>query len=331
MIIELHAEATKGVPSKFVEAPRVSVIMAVYNGERFLAEAIESILNQTLLDFEFIIVNDASTDNTEAIVRTYLEKDSRIKLINNDVNSERSVSRNKGIEMSSGKYISVIDADDICLPEKLEKQVQFLDAHQDVGLVGTAFYSIDEKGKELSFHPSPKPWIREAIHFTCFPSIMVRKSCLDAVGAYRALFEPAEDYDLWMRVSEKYGVGNISEPLFRYRVHGESSTAKQKLQMDVGTSLALEMSEERRRTGTDKVSVISHEEAMRIKDHRIRLSGFKKRKMFSYIYSAWGLAAFKVGDYERAYNYAKQAICSYMLTGQAWIVMTRALIKSVRV
>lgn len=309
--------------------PKVSVIMAVYNGEKYIADTIESILNQTLQNFEFIIVNDASTDNTESIIRTYMKNDSRIKLINNEINSERSFSRNKGLEIARGESISIVDADDISLSEKLEKQVKFLDENQDVGFVGTSWYTIDENGCELSFHQCPDSSRKEAVHFTCFPSIMVRKECLDAIGTYRAVFEPAEDYDLWLRVAEKYNIGNIKEPLFKYRVHGESSTAKQKLQMDIGTSLALEMADERRKNGRDKMSLLSLSDAKKIRDQMLKASELRMRKMLSRNYTVWGRAAFSIGDYRRARDYSRLALISYVINFEAGMIFMKVLMRSV--
>ena len=115
-----------------IESPKISVVMPVLNGEKYLAEAIESILNQTFQDFEFIIVDDGSTDQTPEILRSYANKDSRIQIVTNPINRGIGYSRNRGIALSRGEYIANMDADDLCLPERFEKQVRFLDSHPDI-------------------------------------------------------------------------------------------------------------------------------------------------------------------------------------------------------
>ncbi len=127
------------------ENPKVSVIMSVYNGDKYLREAIESILNQTFTDFEFIIVNDGSTDNSLEIIESY--DDERIKTINNKKNIGLTKSLNKALKFAKGKYIARQDADDVSLPNRFEKQVEYLDSHPEVALVGTSVYLIDENGK----------------------------------------------------------------------------------------------------------------------------------------------------------------------------------------
>ena len=133
-----------------MDSPKVSVIMSVYNGEKYLKEAINSILNQTFKDYEFIIVNDASTDKSIKILEEYAKKDNRIGLIHNEKNIGLTRSLNKAIKSANGAYIARQDADDISLPPRLEEEVNFLDKHPTVGLVGSYAWMIDEKGKILS-------------------------------------------------------------------------------------------------------------------------------------------------------------------------------------
>lgn len=308
--------------------PKVSIIMAVYNGKRYIGEAIESILNQTFRDFEFIIINDASTDNTEAVIRAYMEKDPMIKLINNEVNSERSFSRNRGIKIAQGEYISIIDADDICYPKKLEKQVAFLEKNKAIGFVGTSFCVIDEHSRVISFHECSGSHIKEAIHLLfAFPSILARKECLDNMEGYRSVFEPAEDYDLWLRASEKYGAGCIEEPLYQYRVHGESSTMTQRRQMDIGIMLTVAAAEERRKTGHDSFSNLSQNDVKRIRGDVLVLSDPKVRKMFSLRHLIHSRAAYVLGHYEKAASYARTSLYYSCANAQAWIIMLKIIPK----
>ena len=128
--------------------PKVTVFMTVYNGEKFLDECIKSILNQTLQDFEFIIVNDGSTDGSQGILNKYAGKDSRIKIIQNRQNFGVPKSLNKAIRAAKGEYLARMDADDIALPQRLEKQVDFLEKHREFFLIGCGAVYLDEKGFE---------------------------------------------------------------------------------------------------------------------------------------------------------------------------------------
>ena len=128
--------------------PKISVVMAVYNGERHLREAIDSILNQTFADFEFVIIDDASTDRSGRILQEYAGKDKRIVIIGNETNMGLSKSLNKGIRLTKGEYIARMDADDISFPDRFEKQVKFLDDHNDIGILGTHYLQMDIGGKD---------------------------------------------------------------------------------------------------------------------------------------------------------------------------------------
>lgn len=299
--------------------------MAVFNGERYVSEAIESILKQTYRDFEFIIVNDASTDKTEEIIKAYQQQDSRILLINNTENQERALSRNKGIEIARGEYISIIDYDDVSLPEKLTCQVQYLDIHADVGFVGTRWYYVDKNSEILSIGDCSDVVSHEAVHFMCNPSIMARKACIERTGGYRSVLVPAEDYDLWLRVADFSKGATISEPLFLYRVHSGSSTSLQKAKMEVASVLAIEMADERKRTGCDTFSRSSLEDAARIVQQRLRSSSFSRRKKLAKSQAFQSEAALVIGDYKLAFSYATQALLSFPGCFRAWYVMGRIL------
>jgi glycosyltransferase involved in cell wall biosynthesis len=173
--------------------PKISVIMSIYNGEKYLRGALESILNQTLRDFEFIIINDGSEDGTRAILDSC--HDTRIRVIHQE-NIGLTESLNKGLEIARGIYIARMDADDISHINRLEKEAAFLDANKDVGLVGTFGIRIDENGKEghlLSF-PTTDEKLRKSLERDCpflHGSVMYRKECIDRVGNYRKKIGPA--------------------------------------------------------------------------------------------------------------------------------------------
>lgn len=205
--------------------PTVSVIMSVYNGERFLKEAIESILNQTFTDFEFLIINDGSTDDSVKIIESF--KDERIKLINNEKNLKLIASLNKGIKIAKGKYIARMDCDDISVNERLEKQVEFLEKFNDYGLVGTWYTVIDGNGNDQYnvSYPSSNDLIKLFLSLNCplaHGSIMGRTE-LFKENLYGSKDSYAvEDYELWTRISKLTKIHNIPEYLFKYRIYGES-------------------------------------------------------------------------------------------------------------
>ncbi len=198
---------------------KVSVIMSVYNGERFLSESIEGILNQTFNDFEFIIINDGSTDSTEKILESY--NDSRIKVFNQK-NVGLTKSLNKAIKLSNGKYIARMDADDYALPERFQKQVNFLDVHTDIGMIGTYNMVIDEQGKviEKKRYPVSDNELRLAlIRYNPFfhSSVMIRREVLEIVGFYNENKRIGQDYELWFRVANQFKLANLPEFLLVQR------------------------------------------------------------------------------------------------------------------
>lgn len=208
-----------------MDKPMVTVLMSVYNGERFLKEAIESILTQTFTDFEFLIINDGSKDNSVKIIESY--DDPRIRLINNEKNLKLIASLNKGVSLARGRYIARMDCDDISMPERLEKEVNFLENNHDYGLVGTWYTVIDGESKDQynRSYPSSNDLIKLFLSLNCplaHGSIMGRTE-LFKQNSYGSKEYPAvEDYELWVRMSKTTKIHNIPEYLFKYRVYGES-------------------------------------------------------------------------------------------------------------
>ena len=209
----------------FMSNPKVSVIMSVYNGEKYLQEAIESILNQTFENFEFIIVNDAATDKTKEILECYKEKDSRIRIITNTVNIGLTKSLNKIIKRASGVYLARMDADDIALPQRLEKQVDFLRVHPEVGLLGTSSFEINKKGDIIN--KKKIPVLDSDIRFALIKSnpffhssVMMRKAILEKAGGYDKNIEISQDYELWFRIAKETKMANLDEFLMKRRYTG---------------------------------------------------------------------------------------------------------------
>jgi len=199
--------------------------MAVYNGERYLREAIESVLVQTFSDFEFLIIDDGSTDQTRAIIRSY--EDQRICLVENEQNHGVTPSLNRGLCLARGEFIARQDADDISEPERFEKQIAFMDATPDVALLGTQFTGIDSDGTRWKGWPIPLSHneIRWRLLFgtpLIHASVMLRwEPVLRHVGYYNDELVKAQDFEYWHRITEKLRAQSLDEPLVRYRIHAE--------------------------------------------------------------------------------------------------------------
>ena len=203
-----------------LDNPKISVIMSVYNGEKYLREAMESILNQTSTDFEFIIVNDGSTDNSLEIIRSY--GDERIKIINNEENIGLTKSLNKALKVARGEYIARQDADDVSLQNRFEEQVSYLENHPETALLGTNNYFIDENGKIVGKRivlakPSMKDLFKE--NYFNHGSVMVKKEVINQLGGYNELIRDSQDYELWLRIAKYYDVRNLTQILYKFRSH----------------------------------------------------------------------------------------------------------------
>lgn len=213
--------------------PRVSVVMSVYNGQKYLKESIESILNQTYKDFEFVIINDGSNDNSKKIIESFSNK--RIMLISRE-NKGLIFSLNQAIGVAKGQYLARMDADDISDPTRFQKQVEFMDAHPDVALCGTWAKIINQAGHVVGQYKTPtaSTQIRRAILFHnpfIHPTVMFRRSIINEIGNYNPHFKNIEDYELWTRIVYKYNTANIGEFLISYRTTKESITQSKKTQM----------------------------------------------------------------------------------------------------
>jgi glycosyltransferase involved in cell wall biosynthesis len=199
--------------------PRVSVVMSVHNDQNFIAEAITSILSQTFGDFEFIIIDDGSQDSSKAIIESF--GDPRIRLISRP-NKGLTLSLNEGIEAARGEYIARQDADDISLPERFEQEVDYLDAHPAVGMVGTNYIIIDESGRYLDqtrsfLHPRDLALAEPLSNQFGHGSVMFRRAVLEEVGLYDPRLPKCEDYDLFCRLTHVTQLANVAQALYKWR------------------------------------------------------------------------------------------------------------------
>ncbi len=205
-------------------SPLVTVLMPIHDGEAFVAGAIESILGQTFRDFEFLIIDDESTDKSIEIIASY--DDPRIRLVRNEERLRLIRTLNRGLELARGKYVARMDADDVSLPERLERQVAFMEANPAVGACGTWAVTIGDVDGAVWRYPEGAEGIRCRLLFDSaisHPTVCMRR---DAFARHRLQFDEAyphaEDYELWSRASEAFPLANLASVLLRYRTHAGS-------------------------------------------------------------------------------------------------------------
>ncbi len=215
--------------------PRISVLLSTYNDERFLRDSIESILRQTFRDFELIIVDDASTDRTPQIIAELAAKDVRIVPLRNAKSLRLPGSLNRALEVAQGDVVARQDGDDVSHANRLEEQLQFLDDHPDVGVVGTQMRMVDPEGRyvddyELPLRHSQIIWAIAFGRSLAHPTVALRTALLREVGGYDANARDAEDIELWTRLASRARFANLPLTLFDYRVHPASTSQERRAQ-----------------------------------------------------------------------------------------------------
>lgn len=214
--------------------PTASVIMPVYNAELYLSDSIKSILTQTFEDFEFIIVDDGSTDKSVDIIHSFQDK--RILLYRNDKNCGIIESLNKGLNIAKGEFICRMDADDIAVNTRLEKQIKFLQTHQLISLIGSQANLIDGKGQIVGEEIVPQ--FTKDINRTKFnhnpfihAAVVFRRTLVDRYGMYDSRRKHTEDYDLWLRYTKYENGFNLADKLVFRRIHSNSITVSRELDL----------------------------------------------------------------------------------------------------
>jgi GDP-L-fucose synthase len=216
--------------------PKLSVVMPAYNAEKYLSGAIESILNQTFEDFEFIIIDDCSTDSTWEILQEYADKDNRIFCLKNEENLGIAGNLNKCLEFCKGDFIARMDSDDWSYPDRFEKQLKFLESNPEVGIVGGSIEVTDSNLSEIKFirkYFEDDVKLKQHLFIQspfAHPCIMFRKEVFKG-QFYNKILSPTEDYDIYFRIGKNYKFANLEDVLLKYRLHSEqSSTIKAKRQ-----------------------------------------------------------------------------------------------------
>ena len=221
--------------SRESDHPRVTVLMPVHNGGQYLDASVRSIFNQTYDNFELLVIDDGSTDGSAGILRAY--RDLRLKIVENSRNLGVVETLNRGLSLSRGEYIARMDSDDESLPERLERQVSFLDAHPEIGVLGTSGELIDREGRSLAVfrYPLHHEAICYSLHFynpLAHPSVMIRREVVLKAGGYLPRGASSsgglipEDYELWCRLSPVTRLANLPDRLFLLRKHGRNVSMK---------------------------------------------------------------------------------------------------------
>lgn len=291
--------------------PLVSVITSVLNGERYLDDAVSSIVAQTFDDFEYIVIDDGSTDKTAEILNRWQEREPRLRFISRE-NRGFPNSLNEAASLASGKYLAVMDGDDIACSERLATQVAVMEADPEVVALGAQVEIIDAEGRPLkqSFQPCDHETIYERHRRTVLPqlyhpSTLLRASAFYAIGGYREAFAKVEDYDLWLRLEEHGKLANCPEVLLQYRVHMNSvSHRNSAIQSKLAWQSAKEAAERRQQDFTHPYPAPVNNHA----EHPIDL------------YRKWGWWALSAGNLASARHYATKVLLKAPFKRESWIL-----------
>jgi glycosyltransferase involved in cell wall biosynthesis len=240
-------------------SPRVTVVMPVWNAARFLRVAMDSILRQSYDSFEFVVIDDGSSDGTKEVLREYT--DPRVRLVHNDSHRGLVYCLNAGLSLAGGEYVARMDGDDVSYPERLSAQVRFLESERDVALVGTWANLVDDKGDVLREirTPSSSREIRELLlnsNLFVHSSVMFRKRAVLEVGGYQRVrpdTDTAQDYHLWLRLADRYPLANLAEILMDYRIHADQVSMRRLPAQRRCANLARRLAAKRRAKHGDSV------------------------------------------------------------------------------
>jgi glycosyltransferase involved in cell wall biosynthesis len=210
--------------------PSLTVLMPVHDADTFIGASLESVLTQTYADIEVVVVDDASADSTPEILAGV--SDPRLRILRLERSAGIAAALNAALDEARGRYVARMDADDVALPDRLERQVAALERDPSIGIVGGNLQPIDVNGHPLGpptsvpTSPGHVRWMLHVHNSVNHPTVVARRSVLVGLGGYRSDAEPAEDYDLWVRALEVTRIANVPEVVVRYRVHGASTSAR---------------------------------------------------------------------------------------------------------
>jgi glycosyltransferase involved in cell wall biosynthesis len=300
--------------------PAVSVIITIFNTEKYLGDAISSILAQTWSDLELILIDDGSTDGSLRVIQEFARRDARVRFASRE-NRGIVRSSNEGLAMARGEFIARMDSDDISMPERLERQIAFLRANPEVVAVSGWYQLVDAKGRRLRRIKMPlddaaiQKCCLDGITALCHGCVTIRRSAFDAVGGYDDNFERAtEDHDLFLRLGEVGKLANIPEVLLKYRLHDRSFGARNRqLQFDM-VRVACERAWQRRGVQGEFLPA----ESWRPSEDR------ESRHKFLVECGWW---AFNSGERRTAIIYGLKAVAKWPLNSTGWRLLVCAIVK----
>jgi glycosyltransferase involved in cell wall biosynthesis len=239
--------------------PAISVLMPVCNAGRFLAPAVESVLAQTFSDFELIAIDDGSSDESGKVLANFAARDPRIRLFSHG-NQGIVATLNRALELARAPLVARMDADDICRPDRFGKQVAYMQHHPEIAAVSGAMDVIDESDTYLrtdAFPTLPDAIDSELLHRSCVchPAVMARTAVLRSLGGYRRNVQYAEDYDLWLRMSEVGRIANLPDVLLSHRVHPSKTSERQFIAQELAVLAARGAARQRRRGRADPLAL----------------------------------------------------------------------------
>jgi glycosyltransferase involved in cell wall biosynthesis len=289
--------------------PRVSVLLAVRNGLPYLDEAIRSITEQTFKDFELIAVDDGSTDGTTDLLDRWSREDSRI-IVLRQTNQGQTASLNRAIAVARGEYLARQDSDDVSEPERFARQVESLDRHPHLAVLGSGATIVDGDGKEIGTQrpPSGPDQLRDLVwkeNVLVHGSVMMRRRALDQVGTYRPAFRYAKDWDLWLRMMQAgFVIDNLQDCLYRWRLNPDGAYVRDRSRQVRFAALAKVFAQERARYGVD-----SHDDLMAAQEDFERFA--ETYRCRGALYALWGeLALRSLSDKAAATRYCLRALSS---------------------
>ena len=317
----MHAEADPRTGDR--QLPRVSVLMPVYNTEKYLAEAVGSIAAQTFGDFEFIVVDDGSTDGSAALLKALARNEPRMRLTSRE-NRGVIETRNELLGSARGEFIAWMDSDDRSTPDRLAVQLEAFSADPELLCLGTSAQCMDPAGLPLNIERSPLSHDdiiakqREGGGMR-FPTTMMRRDAALAVGGFREPFRIGEDLDLFLRLGERGKLANLDQALYFYRHHLSSTSSQLGTQWLSYRDQILALADERRTVGTDK---LQRGETVTIE----RDTRFSRKRQLASTFDDWARAALTNGDRRSARGHALAAVRVRPLEIRYWLTLAKALV-----